>query len=116
LGGEAFRARAQKAVTGARPHGPPALDAILAAVAVAYDVDAAALADPSRARRISQARGLAGLIARETGAASLSALAARFGRDLSSLSRAVRRVEETVAADGALRARMQAVHDTIMQA
>ena len=115
LGDDGFVERAL-AEAGESPDSPPPLDAIVAAVADAYDVEAAALAGPGRARRLSQARGLAGLIARETGAAPLSALAARFGRDLSSYSRAVRRVAETLAADGSLRDRMQAVHNAVMQA
>ena len=67
-------------------------------------------------RRHSQARGLAGLIARDTGAANLSELAARFGRDLSSYSRAVRRVEEKSMTDETLHARIKAVNNAIMQA
>lgn len=87
----------------------------IAAVAGACDVEPAALADPSRVRGLSQARG-DWLIARDTGAAHMSALAARFGRDLSSYSRAVRRVKENLATDGSLQKRVEAVHNAIMQA
>jgi len=115
LGDDAFVERALEEA-GESPDSPPAPDAIIAAVAAAYGVDASALANPSRARFLSEARGLAGLIARDTGAAPLSALAARFGRDLSSYSRAVRRVAEKTAADEPLQARMRAVNNAIIQA
>ncbi len=115
LGDDAFVARAL-AEAGQAPAQPPPLDAILAAVADTYGVDVAALAGPGRTRRLSQARGLAGLLARETGAAPLGDLAARFGRDPSSLSRALRRVADTAAAGGDLRERMDAVKNAIMQA
>ncbi|MDH3230943.1 MAG: transposase [Alphaproteobacteria bacterium] len=114
LGDDSFVERVLEQA-GAAPDNPPSLEAIVAAVASAYDVDAAALAGPSRARLCAEARGLAGLVARETGAAPFTEVAARFGRDLSSLSRAVRRVEDA-AADDDLRARRQAVYNAIMQA
>ncbi len=107
---------AAMAKAGERPENPPVPEAIVAAVAREYGVTADTLADPSRARTLSQARGLAGLIARDLGAAPLSALAARFGRDLSSYSRAVRRAEEQAASDEALAARIEAVKNAIMQA
>jgi putative transposase len=115
LGDDDFVERAL-AEAGARPDNPPAPEAIVAAVAHEYGVTADALADPSRARILSQARGLAGLIARDLGAAPLSALAARFGRDLSSYSRAVRRAEQQAASDETLAARIEAVNNAIMQA
>ena len=86
LGGDAFIERAL-AEAGERPETPPSLDAIVAAAAGEYGVAAADLAGPSRARQLSAARGLACLLARDTGAAPLSALATRFGRDATSLSR-----------------------------
>ena len=73
-------------------------------------------AERSRARHPSRARWLAGLIARDTGAAHLSELAARFGRDPSSYSRAVRRVETSMPTDDALRERVEAVNNAIIQA
>ncbi len=95
---------------------PPPLDAIIAAVAGECGVTETELAGPARAWRLSRARGLAGLIARDTGAAHLSVLAARFGRDLSSYSRAVRHVEERARTDDTLRDRIQAIKNAIMQA
>jgi REP element-mobilizing transposase RayT len=113
LGDDVFVERALAAVT-EKPAEPPSLEAVVAAVAEAYGVEAAALAERTRARHLAQARGLAGLIVRETGAASLSALAARFGRDQSSCSRAVSRVEEALAADEQLRKRAEAAKNAIM--
>ena len=115
LGDDSFIERAM-AEAGERPETPPSLDAIIAAVAKAYGVAAAALADPSRERRMAQARGLAGLIARDTGAATLSELAARFGRELSSYSRTVRRVEINMPTDSELQERRVAVDNAIIQA
>jgi REP element-mobilizing transposase RayT len=92
----------------------PSPDAIIEAVAAACGVTAAALRDRSRARHLAQARGLAGLIARETGAAPLSAMAARFGRDQSSYSRAVARVAERLATNEDLGKWAEAANKAIM--
>ena len=115
LGDDDFIARAM-ARAGEAMDAPPPLDAIIDAVAAAFGVAPADLADPSRSRLLSQARGLAGLIARDRGAAQLSHLAKRFGRDLSSYSRAVRRVETNLASNTPLRERAEAVNNAITQA
>lgn len=115
LGDDAFIGQALEQA-GEAIDAPPRVDAIIEAVAGAYEMEPAALAGPSRARKLSQARGLAGLIARDTGAAHLSALAARFGRDLSSFSRAVRRVRENMPTDDLLQERVEAIRNAIMQA
>lgn len=115
LGGDTFIERAMAvAEAGEMPVEPPSVNAVIGAVAAAYGLTAADLAGPSRARYPARARGLVGLIARETGAAPLSALAAHFGRDQSSYSRAVSRVEESLATDEDLRKRAEAAKNAIM--
>ncbi len=115
LGDDDFIARVLEQA-GKRPENPPALDAIVEAVAGEYGVAAADLAGPSRARHLSQARGLACLLARETGAAPLSALAARFGRDPTSLSRVLGHLEARAAQEPDLARRIERLNNTIIQA
>lgn len=78
---------------------PPSINSIVKAVCAAYDVKPAELSTPSRARLLSEARGTVGWLTRETEAAPLVAIAELFNRDLSSLSRAVTRVEMLEAQD-----------------
>lgn len=100
----------------ARPHAPPALEAIVAAVVADYDVAEAELAGPSRGRALSEARGVIALLARDTGAASLSTLAARWRRDVSTLSRNLSRLEARRAAEPDLARRVQRCNNTTIQA
>lgn len=104
------------AEAGERPDIPPSLDAVIAAVAGEFGVAAAELAGPSRARYLSKARGLAALVARDTGAASLAQVARHFGRDQSNISRAVRRCEEQAARDRAFTASLQDLKNAITHA
>ncbi len=96
LGDDGFIEAALKQ-TGETPVRPPEVADILELVAREYGVELPELAGASRGRFISEARGMAGLLARETGAAGLSDLAARFGREQSSFSRVVRHVENRMA-------------------
>ena len=77
---------------------------------------AAKLSGPSRARHLSAARGLACLLARETGAAPLRALATRFGRDPSSLGRVLGHLEAGAKPDPALAERIGRLNNTIIHA
>ncbi len=115
LGGDDF---IERALVEARetPARPPEVDAIVDAVARDCGVSVADLAGPSRERRICEARGLAGLIARQTGAASLTALAARFGRDQSNMSRSVRKVEKQTTHDEELAARLLNLNNALTHA
>lgn len=115
LGDDSFIERVL-AGSGERPGSPPSLDAIVTAVVGECGVAAADLATPSRGRRLSATRGLIGLIARETGAASLTEVARRFARDQSNISRAVRAAEEEAAGDRALEARLQALKNALTHA
>lgn len=116
LGDDAFIERALTEAGEWPASPPPALDAIVAAVAGEYGVAEAEMAGPSRARHLSQARGLACLLARETGAAPLSALAARFGRDPTSLSRVLGHLEACAAQEPDLARRIERLNNTIIQA
>ena len=115
LGDDAFIERAMEQA-GERPDSPPSLDAIIEVAAGEFGVAAADLADPSRARLLSSARGLAGLIARDTGAASLTEIARHFGRDQSNISRAVRRAEQQATRDNAFEARLREIKNALTHA
>ena len=95
---------------------PPEIGAILDAVSRDCGVAVAELAGSSRAWRFSEARGIAGYIARETGAASLTALAVRFERDQSSLSRSVRKVEKRAIRDEEFAARLRNLNNATTHA
>ncbi len=112
LGDDGFVAAALKQA-GEKPVRPPDVELILELVARDYSVALAELSGTSRRRLLSEARGLAGLLARETGAAGLSDLAARFGRELSSLSRVVRHVEQRATRDPALAERLQRIKESL---
>ena len=75
-----------------------------------------ALGAPSRERRRAEARGVIAHIARQSGAASLAACAARFGRDAATLSHAAARIERRTTTDPAFAERLDALNNAIMQA
>ncbi len=93
----------------------PGVEALLAAVAAAYDVAPPMLAGPSRVRVLAEARGVAGLLARQTGAASQAELARRFGRNESSLTRAIQHVRHRQAGDADLARRIARIGTVILQ-
>lgn len=122
LGSAAFVASVLGASVGQGPRrgqGPgqgPSLAAIVDHVCARYGLGAEELAGPGRRRLCAEARGVIGHLARGSAAASLSEVARRFNRDLTTMSRAVRRVEELAARDGAFARRMEADLNAIMQA
>jgi len=65
------------------------LDDIVAAVCRVFDMHEDELAAPGRKRMPSRIRGVIGLLVQEMGDASLTAVAERFNRDPSSISRNV---------------------------
>lgn len=89
-----------------RPARTPTLSAVIDAAARLAGVTRRALIGPTRVRAASRARGIAGLLAQATGAATLSALARATGRDPGSISRAVEAVRLEVAADSGLARRL----------
>jgi putative transposase len=106
----ARRARARR-----RPARTPALSAVIDAAARLAGVARRALVGPSRARAVSRARGIAGLLAQATGAATLSALARATGRDPGSISRAVETARLEVAADRGLARRLASARRALME-
>ncbi len=101
---------------GPGPGQTPSLGAIVDHVCARYGLGAGDLAGPGRRRLHSEARGVIGHLARGSAAASLSEVARRFNRDLTTISRAVRRVEERALRDAAFGGRMTAELNAITQA
>jgi len=69
------------------------------------------LATPSRNRALSRTRGLIAWLAKQSGAGSLSALARRFRRDVSSSRRGVERIEKAAQGPSAQARRLQKYRD-----
>ncbi|GMQ90008.1 MAG: transposase [Gammaproteobacteria bacterium] len=95
---------------------PPALGAILRHVCAAYGIEAQALASPARARRLAEARGVAGWLALQTRAATLSELGAQVQRDATTLSRMVGKIDQRVRSSKAFARKMRKSINAIMQA
>ena len=78
----------------ARAAKAPSLERIVAQVCRSVSMSEAALKAPGKARPAAQARALVGWLAIKTKAATLTRVADRFDRDLSTLSHAVSALEE----------------------
>ncbi len=102
LGDDDFLARIQDLGREVPPAAPPPLEAIVPRVAAHYGISAAELVGPSRGRVASEARGMVALIARDSGTATVSAVAERFGRDPTTMSRVLGRIEDRLAGDARL--------------
>lgn len=114
LGDDHFLARTleAKAVEGPAPE----LDAIIGQVCARYGIESDELAARSRRHALSLARGVVGYMARETAAATIGDIARRFDRDPTTMSHAVRRVEDRAAQDSRFAGQLRALKDAIMQA
>ncbi len=77
---------------GEKPVQPRELEAISEAVCRSYDVEEKELAAPGRRRELAEARAVVAHLATSVGDASLTEVAARFGRDVATLSTGVRRL------------------------
>lgn len=77
----------------------PDLDTIIRFVCDRYGVEEAELAAKGRMRRPAEVRAVTGWLAAELNSASLSEVANRFGRDIATLSGAVRGVREQMRKD-----------------
>ena len=95
---------------------PPAMAAIIDAVTRAYGVSRNDLTGPSRVRVLSEARGVAVLLARKTGAATPAALAALLGRDASGLGRIAQHLSPRAAEDSRLAQRIDKLNNSISRA
>jgi putative transposase len=93
LGDDSF---VQKLLAREENEKPPSLAAIVKAVCRHYKIRESDMKTPSRARILSEARGVVGWLATESAAASLSEVAACFGRDLATVSRVVGSIDKKV--------------------
>ena len=75
-------------------HRTPSIKELTAYVCRSYRMNEKTLFATGRARQPAEARALIAWLARNTQAASLTALAATFGRDITTLSHALSRIEE----------------------
>ena len=96
-----------------RPRTRPDPARLAAAVLADYGLGPGDLAAPSRRRDCVQARGVIGYLASSLGAASLTHLSERFGRDPATWSRARQAVELAADRDAALRARLDRLETAI---
>ncbi len=85
----------------------PDINAILAAIRVLYAIDDDLLAAQNQKREASEARSLAAWATLELGSGTLAELASRVGRDPSTLSCAIRRLEKRREKDSQLSERME---------
>jgi REP element-mobilizing transposase RayT len=95
---------------------PPSLDEIVDHVCGHYEVSATELYGPSRARRVSEARGMVGWLALETGATTLSAVATRFRRDPTTLSRIVGRIDREAKTPSRMAEALERLKNTLAHA
>jgi hypothetical protein len=89
------------------------IESIIAAVCSAYDLSTAELTSRSRVRNISEARGVAALLVRESRELALVELGKCLNQDLSSLSQAARRMEQRLREDSRLHERFKDVEARI---
>ena len=87
----------------ARPvRSAPSLNCVLRAVCSREGLSPEAVRAPGCGHRASEARALTGLLAQDTGAGTLTAVAELVGRDVTTISRAVRKLRERAADDRGL--------------
>ena len=91
---------------------PPDLDGVVRAVCTAYGLSPADLRAPGQSRLASEARAVIGWLARELGSATFVAVGGVVGRDVSTVSSAVRRLSERVRRDPALSRRLETIKAT----
>ena len=114
LADERFRKDVRRQAAGpGEPAEPPALESLVGVVCESYGIEPGLLSGPSRRRELSEARAVIGHLARLCAAASLSDVAGAFRRDLSSLSRGVRRVELREAEEPDFAARLRSIHRAV---
>ncbi len=104
LGDGAFVEKVLGMAGGARAR--PSLEALVSRVCEACGLDEASLGSPGKGRREAEARGIVALLAQESGAASLTEVGRRFGRDVTAVSMALLRVRRKARTDADLRNRV----------
>lgn len=105
-------------VLGARPVVPKKvnLDCIVKVVSQDYAIKETQLRALGRGRRASEARSLIAWLAQQTGAATLERVAARFGRDATTLSRLAGRIEARRRTSRSFAAQIGRYNNALMQA
>jgi len=95
---------------------PPSLEAIVKTVCDHYEVTEDELGGPSRARRLSEARGVVGRLAVATRSTTLTEVATRFHRDPTTLCRIVARIDRQTATPSRLANTVELLRNTLAQA
>jgi REP element-mobilizing transposase RayT len=93
----------------------PSLDSVVSAVCEAYGMDEATLAAPGKGRREAEARGIVALLAQDTGAAGVTEVGRRFGRDVTASSMALLRVRAKARGDGELSGRVEGLKKILLK-
>ena len=91
LGDENF---VEKVLLGKPVFKKPSLKKIVQQVCKQFSVQEKALRRPGRQRKMSEFRGIIGWLAKQHGAVSLQEVSTHFNRDLATMSRAVRKIED----------------------
>jgi REP-associated tyrosine transposase len=116
IGDERFVEQLNRQAVLVQARGRVSLDGLVAHVCAGYRLDEAALRAPGRQRIAAQARALVGWLVLQTKAATLAAVALRFGREASGLGRQVARLEREARADASRARALQRHLNTISQA
>jgi len=95
---------------------PPSLEAIIETVCGHYEVTEDELGGPSRVRRLSEARAVVGWLAVATRSTTLTEVATRFHRDLTTLCRIVGRIDREIATPSRLENAVESLRNTLAQA
>jgi REP element-mobilizing transposase RayT len=80
-----------------------------------YDLQASALSERHRTRRPAEARAVVGWLAMKRGGMPLSTVARHFGRDVSTLSTSIRRLEVKMIKSDALRTMVERIADEVIK-
>ena len=94
----------------------PGVDQVLEAIKELYGLTDEALASPSQERRLSEARSLAAWAVQELSDAPLTELALRVGRESSSLSAAIRRLQKRSAVESEISRQQSKLRLAVFQA
>ncbi len=87
------------------------LDGCIYAVCECYGITQIELAIKDQRRKPSEARAVIGWVGRQSGGFTLSAVARRFGRDIATISLAVRRLQSRADKDDRLEGRLRSIFD-----
>ena len=94
----------------------PSLNHVVKTVAKVYGLDEKALSAEGRGRREAEARAVIGWLCQKTAAVTLEAVASRFNRDASTLSRQVGEIEKRQRGSRSFGAELRRCLNTVTQA